>query len=104
MAMTIAEFQQDIRTGIPDTLPELQPYDTHVNHAPKRKDILTSEEKQLALRNALRYFPQKMHEALAPEFAQELADHYVVMERGAIKAQGLGADMEAQRVRQMVAI
>lgn len=75
MAMTIAEFQQDIRTGIPDTLPELQPYDTHVNHAPKRKDILTSEEKQLALRNALRYFPQKMHEALAPEFAQELADY-----------------------------
>ncbi|MBQ2549926.1 MAG: urocanate hydratase, partial [Bacteroidales bacterium] len=52
-----------------------KPYDHSVNHAPKRKDILTPEEKQLALRNALRYFPAKFHETLAPEFAAELRDY-----------------------------
>ena len=70
--MTIEQFQADIRGGIPDTLPELQAYDFAINHAPKRKDILTREEKQLALRNALRYFPRHLHSALAPEFADEL--------------------------------
>ena len=67
--MTKEQFVKDIRAGIPDTLPELQAYDTTINHAPKRKDILTEEEKRLALRNALRYFPQKFHTVLAPEFA-----------------------------------
>ena len=70
--MTLAEFQADIRAGIPERLPELRPYDHSVSHAPKRKDILTPEEKKLALRNALRYFPPKYHATLAPEFAEEL--------------------------------
>ena len=70
--MTKEEFAKEIRAGIPQTLPELQPYDTTINHAPKRKDILNKEEKRLALRNALRYFPKEMHAALAPEFAEEL--------------------------------
>ena len=70
--MTKEQFVKDIRAGIPDTLPELQAYDTTINHAPKRKDILTEEEKRLALRNALRYFPKKFHAVLAPEFAEEL--------------------------------
>ncbi|MCI6103384.1 MAG: urocanate hydratase [Prevotella sp.] len=70
--MTIEEFQAEIRAGIPDYLPEPQKYDTSINHAPKRKDILTYDEKKLALRNALRYFPKKFHATLAPEFAEEL--------------------------------
>ena len=65
-------FQEEIRLGIPDTLPEMPQYDTEINHAPKRKDILTPEQKKLALRNALRYFPKHLHAALAPEFAEEL--------------------------------
>ena len=65
-------FQEEISAGIPDQLPALQPYDNSINHAPRRKDILTPEEKRLALRNALRYFPQHLHEALASEFAEEL--------------------------------
>ncbi|MBR6715259.1 MAG: urocanate hydratase [Prevotella sp.] len=70
--MTIEQFQQAIREGIPDTVPALQPYDNNINHAPKRKDILTTEEKRLALRNALRYFPKHLHAQLAPEFVEEL--------------------------------
>ena len=70
--MTKEEFIADIRAGIPEELPALQPYDTEINHAPKRKDILTPEQKKLALRNALRYFPKHLHAALAPEFAEEL--------------------------------
>ena len=70
--MTLEEFQADIRAGIPDILPEPKPYDTSINHAPRRKDILTHAEKELALRNALRYFPAKHHALLAPEFAEEL--------------------------------
>jgi len=70
--MTKEEFIADIRGGIPEELPELQAYDTKINHAPKRKDILTPEQKKLALRNALRYFPKHLHAALAPEFAEEL--------------------------------
>lgn len=70
--MTHQEFVDDIRAGIPDCLPEPQAYDTEINHAPKRKDILTPDEKRLALRNALRYFPKHLHARLAPEFADEL--------------------------------
>ena len=70
--MTKEEFIADIRGGIPEELPEMQAYDTEINHAPKRKDILTPEQKKLAIRNALRYFPKKLHAALAPEFAEEL--------------------------------
>lgn len=65
----------DIRAGIPDTLPAPRAYDTTINHAPKRKEILTPEEKKLALRNALRYFPKELHATLAPEFANELATY-----------------------------
>ena len=70
--MTLEEFRADIRAGIPDILPEPKPYDTSINHAPRRKDILTHAEKELALRNALRYFPAKHHALLAKEFAEEL--------------------------------
>ena len=66
-------FAEEIRAGIPDRLPQPKPYDASINHAPRRKDILTLEEKRLALRNALRYFPKKLHAELAPEFARELA-------------------------------
>ena len=65
-------FQQEIAAGIPDNLPAEREYDTSVNHAPRRKDILTREEKALALKNALRYFKPELHAALAPEFAREL--------------------------------
>lgn len=65
-------FQEAIQQGIPTSLPEAQPYDDTINHAPKRKDILTDDEKRLALRNALRYFPQSMHAALLEEFRTEL--------------------------------
>jgi len=70
--MTLEAFQQAIREGIPDVLPTPKPYDTEVNHAPKRKAILSIEEKKLAIRNALRYFDPKHHATLAPEFAEEL--------------------------------
>lgn len=70
------KFQEEILAGIPqDRLPEPKPYDKTINHAPKRKDILTAEEKVLTLKNALRYFPAKFHAELAPEFAQELKDY-----------------------------
>jgi urocanate hydratase len=70
--LTVAEFQQQITEGIPEQLPSHPGIDPTVSHAPKRKDILTSEEKKLALRNAVRYFPQNLHADLAPEFAEEL--------------------------------
>ena len=73
--ITKEQFAAAIRAGIPDVLPEAKPYHTDINHAPRRKDILTAEEKKLALRNALRYFPKKFHPILAPEFAQELHDY-----------------------------
>ena len=65
-------FAEEIRLGIPEFLPEPMPYDININHAPKRKEILTAEERQLALRNALRYFPKQLHAQLAPEFIDEL--------------------------------
>ena len=68
-------FQEEILAGIPAELPEPQAYDTSINHAPKRKDILTPEQKALALKNALRYFPQRHHAVLAKEFAEELRQY-----------------------------
>lgn len=65
-------FAEEIRLGIPDFLPEPMPYDPNINHAPKRKEILNHEERKLALRNALRYFPKQLHAQLAPEFIAEL--------------------------------
>jgi urocanate hydratase len=68
------DFKRQLLQGIPDRLPERKPYDLSVNHAPRRKDILSVEEKKLAVRNALRYFHPKHHEVLAPEFFKELQD------------------------------
>ena len=73
--MTKEQFQEEIRIGIPDTLPEPKAYDKEINHAPKRKEILTDEEKKLALRNALRYFPKHLHAKLSPEFLEELHEY-----------------------------
>ena len=68
----LSDFAREILAGIPEELPAPKPYDPAVNHAPRRKDILTQEEKVLALRNALRYFPERHHAVLAREFAEEL--------------------------------
>ncbi|MDX8552842.1 urocanate hydratase [Tenacibaculum sp. 1B UA] len=65
-------FKEQIKQGIPTALPPKKEYDTTINHAPKRKEILTEEEKKLALRNALRFFDKEHHEELLPEFAEEL--------------------------------
>lgn len=65
-------FKEQIQQGIPSILPEPKPYETNINHAPKRKEILSDEEKKLALRNALRYFESKDHAVLVPEFLEEL--------------------------------
>jgi urocanate hydratase len=73
--MTIDEFKKSVAEGIPDELPAVKPYDASLNHAPRRKDVLSSSEKVLALRNALRYFPVKFHGVLAPEFARELLSY-----------------------------
>lgn len=67
-------FQEKIQQGIPKVLPAIKPYETQINHAPKRKEILSEEEKKLALKNALRYFDPKFHAELLPEFRQELED------------------------------
>ena len=68
-------FQEQILQGIPAELPKIKAYPTEINRAPKRKDVLSKEEKLLAVRNALRYFPAKWHQELAVEFAQELKDY-----------------------------
>jgi urocanate hydratase len=73
--MSLSEFQKAILEGIPGKLPEPKEYDKSVNHAPKRKSILSREEEKLALKNALRYFPAAYHETLAPEFYAELREY-----------------------------
>ncbi len=70
--MTLEAFQQDIQQGIPETIPTAPASEVGINHAPKRKQILTEEERKVALRNALRYFPKSQHAVLAPEFLEEL--------------------------------
>ena len=65
-------FQQELSAGIPSTLPAAPVFDTEINRAPKRKDILSNTDKKLAIRNALRYFPTEWHDTLAPEFLEEL--------------------------------
>lgn len=67
-------FADEIQQGLPSELPQIKAWDPNVNHAPKRKEILSPEEKKLAIRNALRYFPKTQHAELAAEFAKELAD------------------------------
>ena len=105
--MTREEFIADIRGGIPEELPALQPYDTEINHAPKRKDILTPEQKKLALRNALRYFPKHLHAALAPEFAEELKKYgriYMYRYRPTYEMYARPIDEYPARSRQAAAI
>src|SRR5882762_4881999 len=72
MIRTDVSFKEQILQGIPESLPEPKEYDPAINHAPKRKDILSLDEKKLALRNALRYFSPRHHEILASEFYSEL--------------------------------
>ncbi|MBI3238552.1 MAG: urocanate hydratase [Flavobacteriia bacterium] len=70
--MTVSEFQHAIQEGIPTAIPAKKPVDPAVNHAPKRKEILSTEEKKLALQNALRYFPKDQHQELIVDFLEEL--------------------------------
>jgi len=70
--MTVKEFQRSVKEGIPVKLPAAKSFDPSLNHAPKRKDILSPEEKRLAVKNALRYFPKSFHKILSKEFASEL--------------------------------
>ena len=70
--MIVSSFQQDILQGVPSQIPPKKAFDSDVNHAPKRKDILSKEEKKLALKNALRYFPVDQHAELAADFLEEL--------------------------------
>ena len=102
------KFQEEILAGIPqDRLPDPKPYDKAINHAPKRKDILTPEQKQLALKNALRYFPEKFHAELAPEFAKELKDYgriYMYRFRPSYEMYARPIDEYPARSRQAAAI
>jgi len=68
-------FEDSISAGIPNEIPQKKEYDLSINHAPKRKDILSADEKKLALKNALRYFPKEQHTFLAEEFAHELNEY-----------------------------
>ena len=72
---TTLTFQEEIREGIPSDLPPKRSRDPQLSHAPRRKDVLSPEEKKLALRNALRYFPEAWHGELAAEFAEELKEY-----------------------------
>ena len=100
-------FKEEILQGIPASLPEAKPYDKEINHAPKRKDILSPEEKVLALKNALRYFPASLHAELAPEFAKELKDFgriYMYRYRPSYKIYARPIDEYPAKSRQAAAI
>ena len=104
----ISRFKEEILEGIPaDRLPEAKPYDKEINHAPKRKDILTPEQKVLALKNALRYFPEALHAQLAPEFAEELKVYgriYMYRYRPSYKLYARPIDEYPAKSRQAAAI
>ena len=103
----ISRFAEEILEGIPAELPEAKPFDKEINHAPRRKDILTAEEKVLALKNALRYFPEALHAQLAPEFAQELKDYgriYMYRYRPSYKIYARPIDEYPAKSRQAAAI
>lgn len=70
--MTLEEIQKDIQAGIPTNVPPKRDFDPSVNHAPKRKQILSADEKKLAIKNALRYFPSDQHAELIEDFKNEL--------------------------------
>jgi urocanate hydratase len=100
-------FQQAILQGIPDELPRPKSYDPSISHAPKRKDILSPEEKRLALKNALRYFPRKHHAVLASEFAEELRSYgriYMYRFRPNYKIFARSIDVFPHRSKQAAAI
>ncbi len=100
-------WQEEILEGIPSYLPEAKPYDHEVNHVPKRKDILSRKEKALALKNALRYFPEELHPALATEFAAELRDYgriYMYRYRPSNEILARPIDQYPARSRQAAAI
>ena len=100
-------FQEEILAGIPAQLPEAKAYDPQINHAPKRKDILTQEQKVLALKNALRYFPESLHAQLAPEFAAELKTYgriYMYRYRPSYKIYARPIDEYPARSKQAAAI
>ena len=103
-----SDFAKEVLAGIPfDKLPEPKPYDKDINHAPKRKDILSPEEKVLALKNALRYFPKALHQDLAPEFAKELKDYgriYMYRYRPSYKIYARPIDEYPAKSRQAAAI
>ena len=101
------EFQQAISEGIPAKLPPAAEYDPDVNHAPRRKDILSKDEKELALANALRYFPSEQHPILAPEFAEELKKYgriYMYRYRPTYKMYARPIDAYPAKSRQAAAI
>ena len=100
-------FQEEILAGIPAQLPEAKPYNPEINHAPRRKDILSPEQKVLALKNALRYFPDNLHAALAPEFAEELKQYgriYMYRYRPSYKIYARPIDEYPAKSRQAAAI
>ena len=101
------DFQHEILTGIPEQRPEVKEYDKNINHAPKRKDILTKEQKRLALKNALRYFPERLHAQLAPEFYEELEKYgriYMYRYRPSYKMYARPIDEYPAKCRQAAAI
>ena len=101
------DFQREILAGIPEQLPEVKEYDKNINHAPKRKDILTKEQKRLALKNALRYFPERLHAQLAPEFYEELEKYgriYMYRYRPSYKMYARSIDEYPAKCRQAAAI
>ena len=101
------DFQKEILAGIPEQLPEVKEYDKNINHAPKRKDILTKEQKRLALKNALRYFPERLHAQLAPEFYEELEKYgriYMYRYRPSYKMYARSIDEYPAKCRQAAAI
>lgn len=101
------DFQKEILAGIPEQLPEVKEYDKNINHAPKRKDILTKEQKRLALKNALRYFPERLHAQLAPEFYEELETYgriYMYRYRPSYKMHARPIDEYPAKCRQAAAI
>ena len=103
----MTEFQRQILEGIPDVLPPKKEYDPSINHAPKRKDILSEAEKRLAIRNALRYFPAKHHKELSAEFADELKRYgriYMYRLRPDYEMKARNIDEYPARSRQAAAI
>ena len=103
----MTDFQKQILEGIPDVLPPKKEYDPSINHAPKRKEILSEAEKRLAIRNALRYFSAKHHKELAAEFADELKRYgriYMYRLRPDYEMKARNIDEYPARSRQAAAI